>query len=226
TRMSTSPSSAAARLTAAASSTSNGYGEPPANSAVWAALGASRSAQTTSAPCAASARAHSRPMPLPAPTTTARRPSSRNSLSYASMVASSSSTKVIAAVAAGRPSPASVDGTGAHRRRWPGRAHVRASDLFVPVRGPEHPQVVEAAAGDLQTDRLPVRRPATVDRGGGLTGAVVRRREGDVLEVPLDVVGGRRPPRRLRHARRDRREHLVEVLGPLDRALGDLEHPV
>ena len=61
----------------------------------------------------------------------------------------------------------------------------RAAHLLVGAREPQHAEVVEAPAADLQADRQARRGVAAVDRCRRLLAHVERQREGDVLERPL-----------------------------------------
>src|SRR5262249_3360754 len=99
-----------------------------------------------------------------------------------------------AAMRKGRTMANATTGHPAPRSFW----RLRPCPLWAPGRlepacQPQDAEIVEAAAGNLQADRLALTGIAAVDRSGRLLAHVVGHGEGDVLERPRHVVGRRLP---------------------------------
>src|SRR5215207_7108540 len=80
------------------------------------------------------------------------------------------------------------------------------------VREPQHADIVEAAADDLETDGQSRRREARIDGGGRLVRHVQGDRVADMLERFLRIVDGRCQLRRIGDAGRHRRDYEVEPM--------------
>ena len=100
----------------------------------------------------------------------------------------------------------------------------RRAQLLPEPRQPQHAEIVEAAAGDLQADRQALRRHPGRHRDRRLVRHIRRQSEADMLEGPGRIVDRRGQLRRIARHRRNRRDHEIEGRALLQRRIADRDH--